>query len=229
LGTAALPCGRHGRGRIRDPAAAWRAPTLATQAASRQLPPGQEGGRPAWGSCGLGDRFLAALVQRAELQAAHGPGGPEVAHDPEHVVPPRVHQSQRACTVSDCRAEILLIDQESCSSMRPYRARWLNRDNARAGPLQRSNELSTDPTFRRTGPAAPPAARARHQRPPRRPAAAGRPGRRRRLHPHPAVDRLPQAGTPTQTAKGRPPAALPGLPHTAPAPPQPPGQPNPAG
>jgi hypothetical protein len=115
-----------------NPAAAWRAPTLATQAASRQLPPGQQGGRAAWGSCGLGDRFVAALVQRAELQAAQGPGGPEVAHDPEHVAPPRVHQSQRACTVSDCRAEILLIDQESCSSMRAYRAHWLTRDNARA-------------------------------------------------------------------------------------------------
>src|SRR4029450_1457353 len=59
-----------------------------------------------------------ARVQAAELQAAQGPGGPEVAHDPEHVAPPRVHQSQRAGTVSDCRAEILLIDQESCSSMR---------------------------------------------------------------------------------------------------------------
>src|SRR4029453_11119618 len=52
---------------------------------------------------------------------------------PEHVAPPRVHQSQRAGTVSDCRAEILLIDQESCSSMRACRARWLTRDNARAG------------------------------------------------------------------------------------------------
>ena len=43
----------------------------------------------------LGDRFRAALVQRAELDAAHGPGGLEGAHDPEHAVPPRVHQSQR--------------------------------------------------------------------------------------------------------------------------------------
>jgi hypothetical protein len=116
-----------------NPAAAWGAPTLATQAASCQLPPGHEGDRAAWGSCGLGDRFLVDRVQRAELQAAQGPGGPEVAHDPEHVAPPRVHQSQRACTVSDCRAEILLIDQESCSSVRACRARWLSRDNARAG------------------------------------------------------------------------------------------------
>src|SRR5215218_4065954 len=36
-----------------NPAAA-RVPTLATQAGSRQLPPGQEGDRAAWGSCGLG-------------------------------------------------------------------------------------------------------------------------------------------------------------------------------
>jgi hypothetical protein len=71
VGTAALPCGGHGRGRIRDPAAAWRAPTLATQAGSRQVSPSQEGDRAAWGSCSLGDRsFKAALVGRAELQAA---------------------------------------------------------------------------------------------------------------------------------------------------------------
>jgi hypothetical protein len=131
-GTAALPCGGPQARPDGSPAAAWGAPTLATQAASRQRPPGHEGDRAAWRSCGLGDRFLAALVQQAELQAAHGPGGPEVAHDPEHVAPPRVHQSQRAGTVSDCRAEILLIDQESCSSMRACRARWLTRDNARA-------------------------------------------------------------------------------------------------
>jgi hypothetical protein len=53
LGTAALPCGGHGRSRIRDPAAAWRAPTLATQAGSRQVSPSQEataqpGGAAAW-------------------------------------------------------------------------------------------------------------------------------------------------------------------------------------
>jgi hypothetical protein len=117
----------------RNPAAAWRAPTLATQAGSCQLPPGHEGDRAAWGSHSLGDRsFKAALVGRAELQAAQGPGGPEVAHDPEHVASPRVHQSQRAGTVSDSRAEILLINQESCSSIRARRARWLSRDNARA-------------------------------------------------------------------------------------------------
>jgi len=111
VGTAALPCGGHGRGRIRDPAAAWRAPTLATQAGSRQVSPSQDGDRAAWGSCSLGDRsFKAALVGRAELQAAQGPGGPEVAHDPAHVGPPRVHQSQRAGTVSDSCAEIVLID-----------------------------------------------------------------------------------------------------------------------
>jgi hypothetical protein len=118
---------------VRNPAAAWRAPTLATQAGSCQLPPGQEGDRAAWGSHSLGDRsFKAALVGRAELQAAQGPGGPEVAHDPEHVASPGVHQSQRAGTVSDSRAEILLINQESCSSIRACRARWLSRDNARA-------------------------------------------------------------------------------------------------
>jgi hypothetical protein len=115
-----------------NPAAA-RVPTLATQAGSRQLPPGQGGDRAAWGSCGLGDRsFIADLVPRAELQAAHGSGGPEVAHDPEHVASPRVHQSQRACAVSGSCAEILLKDQESCSSMGARRARWLARDNARA-------------------------------------------------------------------------------------------------
>jgi hypothetical protein len=115
-----------------NPAAAWRAPTLATQAGSRQLPPGQEGDRAAWGSRSLGDRpFLAALVRRAELEAAQGPGGPEVAHDPEHVGPPRVHQSQRDCALSDSRAEILLIDQESCTSVRARSARCLTRDNPR--------------------------------------------------------------------------------------------------
>jgi hypothetical protein len=108
-------------------------PTLPTEAGSRQLPPGQEGDRAAWGRCSLGSRsFIADRVQRAELEAAHGPGGPEVAHDPAHVVPPRVHQSRRACTVSDSRAEILLRDQESCSSMRARQASWLSRDNARA-------------------------------------------------------------------------------------------------
>src|SRR4029453_2550874 len=65
-------------------------------------------------------------------------------------------------------------------------------------------------------------------RPPRRPASAGRPGRRRRLHPGPAVGRLPQAGTPAQTAQSRPPAAVPGLPHLIPAPP-PSWRPRPAG
>jgi hypothetical protein len=115
-----------------NPAAAWRAPTLATPAGSRQASPGQEGDRAPWGSRSLGDRpFLAALVQRAELEAAHGPGGPEVAHDPEHVGPPRVHQSQRDCALSDSRAEILLIDQESCTSVRARRACWLTRDNPR--------------------------------------------------------------------------------------------------
>jgi hypothetical protein len=116
-----------------NPAAAARAPTLATQAGSCQLPPGQEGDRAAWGSCSLGDRsFIADLVGRAELEAAHGPGGPQVAHDSAHACPPRVHQSQRDCTVSDSRAEILLRGQESCSSMPARRARWLTRDNARA-------------------------------------------------------------------------------------------------
>ncbi len=116
-----------------NPAAAWRAPTLATQAGSRQLPPGQGGDRAAWGGCSLGDRFvIAALVQRAERKAPQGSGGPEVANDPAHVVPPRVHQSQRACTLSDRRAGILRKDQESCSSVRARRARWLTRNNARA-------------------------------------------------------------------------------------------------
>jgi hypothetical protein len=115
-----------------NPAAASRAPTLATQAVSRQASPGQEGDRASWGSCSRGDRlFIADLVQRTELEAAQGPGGPEVAHDPVHVVP-RVHESQRDGTVSDSPAEILLTDHESCSSMRACRARWLTRDNARA-------------------------------------------------------------------------------------------------
>jgi hypothetical protein len=140
-----------------NPAAAWRAPTLATQASSRQLPPGQEGDRAAWGSRSLGDRpFLAALVQRAELEAAHGPGGPEVAHDPEHVGPPRVHQSQRDCALSDSRAEILLIDQESCTSVRARSARWLTRDNPRtalSNALTNSRQIQhwTDDLVRRIG------------------------------------------------------------------------------
>jgi hypothetical protein len=50
-------------------------PTLPTEAGSRQLPPGQEGDRAAWGRCSLGSRsFIADRVQRAELEAAHGPG-----------------------------------------------------------------------------------------------------------------------------------------------------------
>jgi hypothetical protein len=73
------------------------------------------------------------VLQRAQFKAAQGPEGPKVAHDdPEHVGPRRVHESQTGCTVSDRRAEILLKDQESCSSMRACRARWLSRDNARA-------------------------------------------------------------------------------------------------
>jgi hypothetical protein len=56
------------------PAAASSAPTLATQAGSRQAPPGQEGDRAAWSRCSPGERFRAALVQRAELEAAQGPG-----------------------------------------------------------------------------------------------------------------------------------------------------------
>jgi hypothetical protein len=150
-----LPCGGHGRGRIRDPAAAWRAPTLATQAGSRQVSPSQEGDRAAWGSCSPGDRsFKAALVGRAEFQAAQGPGGPEAAHDPAHVGPARVHQSQRAGTVSDGCAEILLIDQESCSSIRARRARWLSRDNARtafSNALTNSRQIQqwTDDLVRR--------------------------------------------------------------------------------
>jgi hypothetical protein len=116
-----------------NPAAAWGAPTLATEALSRQLPPGEEGDRGAWGSCSAGYQFfIADLLQQAELKAAQGPEGPKVAHDPAHVGPPRVHESQRGCTISDSRAEILLKDQESCSSMRACRPRWLTRDNARA-------------------------------------------------------------------------------------------------
>jgi hypothetical protein len=115
------------------PAAAPSAPTLATKARWRQLPPGQQGDHAAWGGCSLGDRsFLADRVQRAELAAAHGRGGPEVGHDPEHVACPRVHQSQRDGTVPDRRAGILLTDQESCRGMRAGRARWLTRDSARA-------------------------------------------------------------------------------------------------
>jgi hypothetical protein len=56
------------------PAAASSAPALATQAGSRQAPPGQEGDRAAWSRCSPGERFRAALVQRAELEAAQGPG-----------------------------------------------------------------------------------------------------------------------------------------------------------
>jgi hypothetical protein len=136
-------------------AAAWRGPTLATQAGSRQLPPGQEGDRAAWGSRSLGDRsFLAALVQRAELEAAQGPGGPEVAHDPEHVGRPRVHQSQKDCALSDSRAEILLIDQESCTSVRARSARCLTRDNPRtalSNALTNSRQIQhwTDDLVRR--------------------------------------------------------------------------------
>src|SRR4029450_3464386 len=46
--------------------------------------------------------------------------------------PPRVAASRRYGSVSDGCAEILLIDQESCSSIRARRARWLSRDNVRA-------------------------------------------------------------------------------------------------
>jgi hypothetical protein len=115
-----------------NPAAAWRAPTLATPAGSRQVSPGQEGDRAAWGSCSLGDRLLADLVQQAELEAADGPGGLEGAHDPAHVACLRVHESQRDCALSDYPAEILLKGQESWSSVQACHARRLTRNNARA-------------------------------------------------------------------------------------------------
>ncbi len=115
------------------PAAPTRARILPTGAAWCQLAPGQAGDRAAWDRCSAGDqRFIAELLQRAEPKAAQGPEGPKVAYDPEHVGPRRVHESQRGCTLSDRRAEILLGDQESCSSMRACRARWLSSDNAQA-------------------------------------------------------------------------------------------------
>jgi hypothetical protein len=137
-----------------NPAAAWRAPTLATQAGSRQLPPGQEGDRAAWGSCSLGDRLFADLVQQAELEAADGPEGLEGAHDPAHVACLRVHESQRDCALSDSRAEILLIDQESCTSVRARSACCLTRDNPRtalSNALTNSRQIQhwTDNLIRR--------------------------------------------------------------------------------
>jgi hypothetical protein len=116
-----------------SPAAPASARILPTKAVSCQVAPSQEGDRAAWDSCSAGDRVcIAAVAQRAQFKAAQAPEGPKVAHDLEHVGPRRVHESQRDCTVSDRRAEILLGDQESCSSMRACRARWLSRDNARA-------------------------------------------------------------------------------------------------
>ncbi len=105
-----------------------------TEAVSRQVVPGQAGDRAAWESCSAGYQvFIAEVLQRAEFKGAQGPEGPKVAHDdPAHVGPRRVHQSQRGCALSARRAEILLGGQESCSSMRACRARWLSRDNARA-------------------------------------------------------------------------------------------------
>ena len=89
-------------------------------------------GRPrSLGSCGLGDRFLADLVLRAELEAAQGPGKRGRAR-PRARVPLRVHQFQRDGTVSYSRAEILLTNQESCGSVGARRARWRTRNNAAA-------------------------------------------------------------------------------------------------
>src|SRR6266540_2468198 len=117
-----------------SPAAPARARILPTEAVSRQVVPGQAGDRAAWESCSAGYQvFIAEVLQRAEFKGAQGPEGPKVAHDdPAHVGPRRVHQSQRGCALSARRAEILLGGQESCSSMRACRARWLSRDNARA-------------------------------------------------------------------------------------------------
>jgi hypothetical protein len=132
-----------------SPAAPARARILPTKAASCQVAPGQEGDRAARDSCSAGDQvFIAAVLQRAQFKAAQGPEGPKVAHDdPEHVGPRRVHQSQRGCTVSARRAEILLGGQESCSRMRACRARWLSRDNATAAlsnALRNSRQIQQD-------------------------------------------------------------------------------------
>src|SRR6266542_2101413 len=117
-----------------SPAAPARARILPTEAVSRQVVPGQAGARAAWESCSAGYQvFIAEVLQRAEFKGAQGPEGPKVAHDePAHVGPRRVHQYKRGCALSARRAEILLGGQESCSSMRACRARWLSRDDARA-------------------------------------------------------------------------------------------------
>jgi hypothetical protein len=117
-----------------SPAAPASARILPTEAVSRQVAPGQAGDRAAWDARSAGDQvFIAAVLQRPQFKAAQGPEGPKVAHDdPEHGAPRRVHESQRGCALSARRAEILLGGQESCSSMRACRARWLSRDNARA-------------------------------------------------------------------------------------------------
>jgi hypothetical protein len=133
LGTVALPCGGTVAARL-EPSRSLGSPTLATGALSRQVPlVGEEGDRGAWGSCSAGYQFfIADLLQQAELEAAQGPEGPKGRARPRARRPSPSSRIPKGMHCSDSRAEILLKDQESCSSMRACRPQWLTRDNARA-------------------------------------------------------------------------------------------------
>jgi hypothetical protein len=114
-----------------DPAAAARAPTLATSAGSRQLTPGHE--RAAHKGCGLGGGCRSAdLVERARRRATRRPGGPQAGHNLEYGGPPQVQESRRRGAFPGRRAGIATGRQESRTSPPACQAGQLSRDNATA-------------------------------------------------------------------------------------------------
>ena len=115
-----------------DPAAAARAPTLATTAGSRQLTRGHEGDRAACRGCGLGGGCRSAgLVRRAGRRATRRPVGPQAGHNLEHG-PPRVQESRRCGAFPGSGAGITTGRQESRTSPPACQAGRLSRDNATA-------------------------------------------------------------------------------------------------
>ncbi len=116
-----------------DPAAAARAPTLATTAGSRQLTRGHEGDRAAHRGCGLGGGCRSAgLVRRAGRRATRRPVGPQAGHNLEHGGPPRVQESRRRGAFPGSGAGITTGRQESRTSRPACQAGRLSRDNATA-------------------------------------------------------------------------------------------------
>src|SRR6266498_505803 len=132
-----------------SPAAPARARILPTEAVSRQVVPGQAGDRAAWESCSAGYQvFIAEVLQRAEFKGAQGPEGPKVAHDdprarrpsPSSPIPKGLRSFCQACG-NPARGPGILQQHASLS-------RALAEQGQRSsGPLQRSNELSADPTW----------------------------------------------------------------------------------